>query len=73
MKLLIKAVDWTAMLIALLAFVVVVATLIFTGIYGVVEALGSLLRNSSDTILLLIVIAAVAWCAIRWKELNKRP
>jgi hypothetical protein len=55
------------------AVVVVVGTLIFTGIYRVVEALGSLLSNSSDTIPLLIVIAAVAWSAIRWKELNKGP
>jgi hypothetical protein len=71
-KLVIKAVDWIAMLIALLGFVVVVATLIFTGIYGVVEALGSMLGHTSDTILLIIVVAAIIWCAFRWKELNKR-
>jgi hypothetical protein len=73
MRFLVKAVDWIAMLIVLLAFVVLVATLIFTGIYGVVEALGSMLGHTSDTILLFIVIAAVVWCAFRWKKLNKRP
>jgi membrane protein DedA with SNARE-associated domain len=72
-KLLIKAVDCIAMLAVLLGFVVAVATLIFTGIYGVVDALSSMLSNSSDTIVLVIVVAAVVWCAFRWKELNKRP
>ena len=72
MKLLIKVVDWIAILIALLAITVLVATLIFQGVYGVLEALSSMFGHSSDTILLIIVGAAIAWCAFRWKELNKR-
>jgi uncharacterized membrane protein len=73
MRFLVKAVDWIAMLIAILAFVVLIPVLILRGISGVVEALGWMLKNSSDAILLIMVVGAVAWCAIRWRELNKRP
>ncbi len=72
-KLFIKAVDWIAILIAVLAITVLLPVLIFQGILGVLGAWGSMFWHSSDKILLILVIASVARCAFRWKELNKRP
>jgi nicotinamide riboside transporter PnuC len=72
-KLLIKAVDWIAILIAVLTITVLLPLLVFQGIVGVFGVLGSMFRHPSDIIILLIVTAGFAWCAFRWKELNKRP
>ena len=73
MKLFIKAVDWIAVLIAVLAITVLLPVLVFQGIVGVFGAWGSMFRHPNDIIILIVVVAAFAWCAFRWKELNKRP
>ena len=72
MRLLIKAVDWIAILIVVLAITVLLPVLVFQGILGVLAAWGWMFGHPSDRILLIIVVASVAWCAFRWKELNKR-
>lgn len=67
LKSLIKTVESIAMVIALSALVILVATILFQGIFGLVEALASI-----DLILLIIAAASVVWCVFRWKELDKR-
>ena len=73
MKLFIKTVDWIAVLIAVLAITVLLPLLVFQGIVGVFGALGSMYRHQNDIIVLIVITAAFAWCAFRWKELTKRP
>jgi hypothetical protein len=72
-KLLIKAMDWIAMLIAILAITVLVPVLVFQGVLGVLGAFGSMFWHSSDAIIFIVVSVSVAWCVFRWKELTKRP
>jgi hypothetical protein len=72
MRVLLKAVDVVAILLALLGFVFLVVAAIGWGVSGVFQYLSSM-WGSEDRILLIIVGVAVAWCAFRGNELNKRP
>ena len=72
MRLLIKAVDWVAILVLVLAITVLLPVLVFQGILGVLAPWFWMFGHPMDRILLIIVVASVAWCALRWKELNKR-
>ena len=72
MRVLVKAVDLVATLLALLGFVFLVVAAVGWDVSGVYQYLSSM-WGSEDRILLIIVGAAVAWCAFRGNELNKRP
>jgi hypothetical protein len=72
MKVLLKALDAVATVLALLGFTFLIFTSVAWGVSGVFQYLRSM-WGSEDRILLIIVGAAVAWCAFRWKELNERP
>ena len=72
MRVLLKAVDVVAKLLALLGFIFLIVAAVGWGVSGVFQYLRSM-WGSEDRILLIIVGAAVAWCAFRWKELNERP
>ena len=71
MRVLLKAVDAVAKLLALLGFIFLIFTSVAWGVSGVFQYLHSI-WDSEDRILLIIVGVAVAWCAFRWKELNQR-
>ena len=73
MKLFIKAVDWIAILIVILAITVLLPVLVFQGVLGVLGAWGSMFPHSSDAIIFIVVSLSVAWCVFRWNELTKRP
>jgi len=73
MRLLLKAVDWVAMALAFLGFIVLIAALIFGALSYAWHTLRSMWGHSDDRIVLIVVAAAVAWCGFRWKELNRRP
>jgi len=72
MRLLIKAVDWVAILVLVLAITVLLPVLVFQGIVGVLAPWFWMFGHPMDRILLIIVGVPIAWCALRWKELNKR-
>ena len=71
MKVLLKSLDAVAKVLALLGFIFLIFTSVAWGVSGVFQFLRSI-WSSEDRILLIIVGVAVAWCAFRWKELNKR-
>jgi uncharacterized membrane protein YuzA (DUF378 family) len=71
-RVLLKAIDVVATLLALLGFIFLIVGAVGWGVSGVFQYLSSM-WDSEDRILLIIVGAAVAWRAFRWKELNKRP
>jgi hypothetical protein len=63
-RVLLKAVDVVASLLALLGFVFLVVAAGGWGVSGAFQYLSSM-WGSEDRILLIIVGAAVAWCAFR--------
>jgi hypothetical protein len=72
MRVLLKAVDTVANLLALLAFIFLIVAVVLSGVSGVFQYLRSM-WDAEDRILLIIVGAAVAWRVFRWNELNKPP
>jgi hypothetical protein len=68
-----RVVDFTAIGIALLGFIVLIVVSIAGALSSIWQQLRFLLGHSSDRIVLIAVAAAVVWCILRWKELNKRP
>ena len=66
-----KAVDWVAMGVALLGFMALVPVVAVGALLGILQQVGFIFGHSS-VILWIVFGVAVAWCAFRWKELNKR-
>jgi hypothetical protein len=71
-RVLLKALDVVANLLALLAFIFLIVAVVWWGVSGVFQYLRSI-WESEDRILLIIVGAGVAWRVFRWNEWNKRP
>jgi uncharacterized membrane protein YuzA (DUF378 family) len=71
-RVLLKALDLVATLVATLGFIFLIVAAIGWGVSGVFQYVRSM-WTSEDRILLIIVGAAVAWCAFRGNELNQRP
>ena len=63
--------DRVAMSVALLGFMILVPIAFAGAMLGIVQLVGLIVGHSS-VILWIVFGAAVAWCAFRWKELNKR-
>ena len=72
MRVLLKALDLVATLVATLGFIFLIVAAIGWGVSGLFQYLSSM-WGSEDRILLIIVGAAVAWCVFRGNELNRRP
>ena len=73
MRVLLKALDLVATLVATLGFTFLIVAAIGWGVSGVFQYLRSMWWDSEDRILLIIVGAAVAWRAFRWNALNEPP
>jgi fatty acid desaturase len=71
-RVLLKAVDVVAIFLALLGFVLLIVAAVGWGVSSVFQYLSSI-WGSEDRILVIIVGAAVAWCAFGGNELNTPP
>jgi hypothetical protein len=71
-RVLLKALDVVANLLALFGFIFLIVAVVWWGVSGVFQYLRSI-WDSEDRILLIIVGAGVAWRVFRWNELNKPP
>jgi hypothetical protein len=71
-RVLLKAVDTVANLLALLAFIFLIVAVVWWGVSGVFQYLRSM-WDAEDRILLIIVGAGVAWRIFRWNEWNTPP
>ena len=71
MRVLLKAIDTVANLLALLAFIFLIVAVVLWGVSGVFQYLRSMWWDSEDRILLIIVSAGVVWRVFRWNALNE--
>jgi hypothetical protein len=69
-RVLLRAVDVVANLLALFGFIFLIVAVVWWGVSGVFQYLRSI-WDSEDRILLIIVAAGVAWRVFRWNQLNK--
>jgi hypothetical protein len=72
MRVLLKAIDTVANLLALLAFVFLIVAVVLWGVSGVFQYLRSM-WDAEDRILLIIVGAGVVWRVFRWNEVSTPP
>ena len=73
MRVLLKAIDTVANLLALLAFIFLVVAVVLLGVSGLFQYLRSMWWDAEDRILLIIVGAGVVWRVFRWNEVSKPP
>ena len=72
LRLLLASVDVSAMIVCFIAFAVLVGGSILIGIIEVVKQVGKELDSMwRDRVVAYVVLASLAWCAVRWKVLNR--
>jgi glucan phosphoethanolaminetransferase (alkaline phosphatase superfamily) len=72
MRVLLKAVDTVANLLALLAFIFLIVAVVWWGVSGTFQYLRSM-WDAEDRILLIMVGAGVVWRVFRWNDWSKPP
>lgn len=75
---LLTAVDYAALCIAMIVGVGLGVPCLFIMLQGAVRALGEELRtlgpfDSTGAVVLIVILASFAWCALRWKAINRNP
>jgi len=72
-----RAIDWIAMLTAILGVCVLIGGSAIIGALGALRALFEGLRamwiNHHDRPLIVASVVSLAWCAARWKKINSTP
>jgi hypothetical protein len=67
-----NAIDFLAIAIGVIGGATVIFVFVFWGLFGVLNQLGRMWSNEDDRIICIIALAAIAWCAVRWKSLNQK-
>lgn len=66
-------VDYTAIVISFLAFTCILLSAVSGALYSIWKGLRDMWSHADDRVLICIVAAAAAWCALRWKRINSKP
>lgn len=71
MRLLLRVVDSIALLVSIFAAIGLIGLLVGGAVFNAWEQMRFMWKHSDEKIALIVAAIAVAWCALRWKQLNK--
>lgn len=73
LKMMLKAADYAAMFIGIIAFSVLTGTAFLHALHELIWGTWRELADmwTDDRIVIWVVLGALGWCGFRWKQLNK--
>jgi hypothetical protein len=69
---LLKLIDYAALLIGLLGICAIIPVLGWVAVMQMAKAADEILSNKGDRIWVIVFVASLVWCVLRWEKLNEK-